>query len=84
MECRGRGVGSALLQRLIDKARMSGCAFISLEVRVSNGPARSLYEAFGFHKLGERADYYANPRENALIYTLFFDTAEKTDEYPCN
>ena len=78
---RKQGVGSALLGRMIETAKTNGCVFITLEVRVSNKTARSLYESFGFIPLGERKDYYEHPRENAVIYTLYFDTAEKTDEH---
>ena len=83
-ECRGLGVGTMLMGRLIEIAGELGCAFITLEVRVSNKKARSLYESLGFHALGERKDYYEDPRENAVIYTLYFDTTETTDEHSCN
>ncbi len=83
-ECRGLGIGTMLMGQLIDIARERGCAFITLEVRVSNQKARSLYESLGFHALGERKDYYEDPRENAAIYTLYFDDTETTDEYSGN
>jgi ribosomal-protein-alanine N-acetyltransferase len=83
-ECRGLGIGSMLMGQLIDTAKELACAFITLEVRVSNEKARSLYESLGFRALGERKDYYDDPRENAVIYTLYFDNAEMTDEHSCD
>ena len=79
-ECRGLGIGSALLQQLIDTACDQGSAFVTLEVRVSNQPARKMYESFGFIPLGERRDYYQNPQENAMIYTLYLNFPEAADE----
>ena len=62
---RGKGFGKALVRFLIDEFgdRLS---FITLEVRPSNTTAVSLYEGFGFEKVGERRNYYRNPAENAL------------------
>ncbi len=79
-ECRMLGVGSALLQQLIDIAWDRGCAFVTLEVRVSNKAARKMYETFGFIPLGERKDYYEKPTENAVIYTLYLNMPEAADE----
>ena len=67
---RGLGIGEAILREVLDKARSEGAVFVSLEVRVSNGPARSLYEKFGFEIIGSRKDYYVNPAEDALVLGL--------------
>ena len=61
---RGRGVGYALVSALT--ARLPGEIF--LEVRRSNAAARALYEKCGFSRCGERKNYYAAPREDALLY----------------
>ena len=42
------------------------------QLRPSNTTAVSLYEGFGFEKVGERRNYYRNPAENALLLTKFF------------
>ncbi len=67
---RGRGVGSALVERLKEKAREKGLAFISLEVRQSNAAAIALYEKQGFKTVGKRKNFYTAPLEDALIMTI--------------
>ena len=49
---RGRGVGRALLQALVDVARRDGHGALSLSVSPANH-ARALYESEGFRKVGE-------------------------------
>lgn len=68
---RGRGVGSAILQGLLDYAMGKDSAFLSLEVRPSN-KAAGLYQKFGFIEEGRRKNFYSNPVEDALILTLRF------------
>ena len=67
---RGRGHGGFLLTKMIDLALSKGIYQIWLEVRVSGLIARRLYEKFGFVESGRRKDYYADPREDALIMSL--------------
>ena len=69
---RKRGVGSALIQTLVTHCTKNDFAFLTLEVRESNAAARSLYEDFGFVKVGERKNYYTDPTENAVLMTLYF------------
>ena len=69
---RKRGVGSALIQTLVTHCKKNDFAFLTLEVRESNAAARSLYEDFGFVKVGERKNYYTDPTENAVLMTLYF------------
>ena len=64
---RERGIGSALMQAMIDGAIARGCELFLLEVRVSNSPAIALYEKFGFQMIGRRKNYYVKPTEDALI-----------------
>lgn len=73
-EHRGRGVGRALTQALIDRAKAENGAFITLEVRASNVPAIALYTALGFQKAGVRRNFYTAPREDAWIFTLSFES----------
>lgn len=64
---RRQGIGKMLIEALVEqlKARESHC--LTLEVRDSNAPARSLYASLGFSEVGRRKNYYRNPREDARI-----------------
>ena len=55
--------------------------FVSLEVRVSNSAAVSLYQKLGFITEGRRKDFYRNPREDALIMTKRFDYPDEDSEH---
>lgn len=63
---RCRGLGAALLQRVIDDARAGGAVKLYLEMREGN-PAESLYRRHGFESIGRRRNYYrrgsAPPRD---------------------
>ena len=62
---RRRGIGSALLQALLE--RVGDDAQVTLEVRRSNHGAVTLYEQFGFRSAGVRRRYYADNGEDAVI-----------------
>jgi ribosomal-protein-alanine N-acetyltransferase len=64
-ERRRRGVATELIERLFDEAG-AGARF-TLEVRVSNGPAITMYQQFGFRSAGRRRRYYHDNGEDALI-----------------
>lgn len=69
-EYRGRGIGRTLLDRSVQEARSRGARSLYLEVRESNDAARALYETAGFDTVGQRADYYSAPREDARVMRL--------------
>ncbi len=69
---RRRGVASKLLERLMALCRDEHAGFVSLEVRVSNLPAITLYRKYGFEVVGERRNFYCKPTENAIIMTKRF------------
>lgn len=71
-EYRGRGVGTKLVQALIDRAAQMDAAFITLEVRASNRQAISVYQKLGFQKAGCRKNFYTAPTEDGLIMTKTF------------
>ena len=48
----GQGIGSRLMQMMIDFSRAKGIAVISLEVRADNDRAVALYKKFGFETIG--------------------------------
>jgi ribosomal protein S18 acetylase RimI-like enzyme len=55
-EVAGRGVGRALIDRLIAEARLSGIELLVLTVTDGNVPATRLYERAGFHSFGVEPD----------------------------
>lgn len=62
-EYRRLGVAEALLSAFL---AMTPVCF--LEVRLSNAPARALYEKHGFRLIDRRKRYYKDPPEDACIY----------------
>ncbi len=68
-DCRRKGTGSRVLQKLIEEASSEGVTDVTLEVRVSNAPAIALYKSFGFEETGIRPKYYQD-HEDALIMWL--------------
>jgi ribosomal-protein-alanine N-acetyltransferase len=66
---RRQHIGEGLLLSFIDLAVDRGAHEATLEVRLSNLPARRLYEKFGFRPVGLRPRYYSDNGEDALIMT---------------
>ena len=66
-DARRGGIAEALIGALIARLDANGVRSLSLEVRVSNDAARALYEKLGFSEVGRRKNYYAKPKEDALI-----------------
>jgi ribosomal-protein-alanine N-acetyltransferase len=67
---RRRGIGEMLLISAIELAQDKRQPLVTLEVRVSNEPAISLYDKYGFEEVGRRSRYYSDNREDALILTV--------------
>ena len=68
-EYRGMGIGELLLIAAIEHAFERKARVATLEVRVSNVAAKSLYKKYGFSASGIRKGYYSDNREDALIMT---------------
>ncbi|MFN3580883.1 MAG: ribosomal protein S18-alanine N-acetyltransferase [Pseudomonas sp.] len=68
-ESQGAGLGAAMLEFIIGRARESKAEVTFLEVRASNQRAARLYERFGFNEVGRRKNYYpaVGGREDALV-----------------
>lgn len=66
-ELRGNHIAENMLEVLIATARELKMISITLEVRESNTPARKLYEKCGFTIVGERAGYYCDNGEKAVL-----------------
>jgi GNAT superfamily N-acetyltransferase len=68
---RRQGIGRALLNALIGRARLEAFPALSLSVDPSN-PSRSLYESLGFQKVGE----------SGTSWTLRLPVGRLTRHYP--
>lgn len=66
-EFRGNGIGSILMEKLIELAKTEGVTSMTLEVRRSNLAAQKLYAKYGFLPGGVRKAYYADNGEDAII-----------------
>lgn len=64
---RGQHLGERLLNEIMDWASDLGMLRMTLEVRVSNYVAQSLYGKKGFVPAGTRKGYYSDNNEDALI-----------------
>jgi [ribosomal protein S18]-alanine N-acetyltransferase len=67
---RRRGVARALLRAGLTTLRKRRVEEVYLEVRESNRSAQALYLSSGFRPVGQRAAYYRNPKEDALVLWL--------------
>ena len=67
---RGLGIGRTLLEASLEEMARRGAEIATLEVRVSNATAISLYQKLGFELVGRRAGYYRDNGEDALLMTV--------------
>ena len=66
---RNLGIGSFLLENLINLCKKNNCNSIFLEVNENNLPAIHLYDKFKFNRIGFRKKYYNN-KDNAILMEL--------------
>jgi ribosomal-protein-alanine N-acetyltransferase len=64
-----QGIARRMLASVLDVAKDEACHLITLEVRVSNEPAKFLYMSMGFAPVGIRRRYYHDNDEDALVMT---------------
>jgi [ribosomal protein S18]-alanine N-acetyltransferase len=64
---RGRRLGEALLRKVMETSKQMGATSMTLEVRVSNLPARNLYRKLGFQDGGIRKNYYTDNGEDGIV-----------------
>jgi len=69
-EYRRRGVARALMEELFAYKEERSLERLILEVRLSNLPAKHLYDSLGFSEIGIRKDFYEAPREDAYIMEI--------------
>ena len=73
-----QGWSRVMLDGLAVWARGQGAQYLWLEVRVSNVRAKSVYDGYGFKRVGLRKNYYpsggqggvAGTREDAVVMSL--------------
>lgn len=61
------GLGTLLLNFVFEFAKTNNIENIFLEVRISNTPARKLYDKCGFKEINIRKNYYNYTNEDAII-----------------
>jgi [ribosomal protein S18]-alanine N-acetyltransferase len=66
-EHRRRGLGELLFVAMVEESIAREVEWLTLEVRVSNSPAQSLYEKYGMTRHGIRPRYYSDNGEDADI-----------------
>ena len=75
---RGQGWGEKLLLYSMKELKKRGAEGITLEVRVSNQRAQSLYKKVGFETIGIRPKFYTVCPEDAMI--MWVSLNEKTSD----
>ena len=65
-----QGIGSLLLNALIQECKNFQTEKIWLEVRESNSNAREFYKRKGFVETQIRRSFYTNPTENAVLMAM--------------
>lgn len=66
-EFRGNGIGSLIVESLINICTIEHVPSLTLEVRKSNFIAQNLYKKYGFTEEGLRPKYYGDNQEDAII-----------------
>ncbi len=72
---RGQGIGEQLLVAMLERALGLGAVSATLEVRVGNTTAQSLYRKYAFEVVGRRRRYYRDNGEDALLMTAGLNPA---------
>ncbi len=68
-----KSIAKKLLSFILELAVDKNLAYLALEVRLSNKPAISLYESFGFTHLTVEKEYYQDPVEDCLVMVKYLD-----------
>lgn len=66
------GLGTLMVEHILNRSRELGVMGVTLEVRPSNTQALRLYEKTGFHQKGVRPHYYEDNGEDAIIMWHIF------------
>jgi [ribosomal protein S18]-alanine N-acetyltransferase len=76
---RGQGVGRTMIEKALAFCRVRGGALVSLEVRVDNDAAITLYRRLGFREIGRRKGYYDNGVDAIVMEYTFERHVEESD-----
>jgi diamine N-acetyltransferase len=68
----GAGIGAALMQWALGKARAKGCDAIQLSVWSENTGAQRFYARYGFAKIADIDFWVGNTRDDEFLYQLRF------------
>jgi len=63
----GKGIGTALLMRMIEVVKQRGAHKVFLEVLDKNIAAQGLYKKIGFMEVGVRENYYENKHDAHVL-----------------
>ena len=77
---RRAGLGTAVVQALMQQAAMRGVQRIYLEVRRANAAAIALYRTLGFQTVGTRRAFYRFPIEDALVMQAELSPANQNEK----
>ncbi len=77
---RRRGYARQMLDRTLEVCSEQRLQYVTLEVRVGNTAAITLYESLGFARIGLRKAYYQDNREDALVLALVLANDEQESE----
>lgn len=69
---RGHHIGEGLMREAIAQCKKLNVRLMTLEVRMSNLPAKNLYKKLGFQEGGIRKNYYTDDHEDALVMWVEF------------
>lgn len=67
LECHRCGIEERLLSHLVARLKREGVKSVCLQVAVSNGVAREMYEEAGFHVVETVTDYYVDGSDAHLM-----------------
>lgn len=70
-ECWSKGIGSQLLEEILDFAKANSFEVLDLQVRSDNVRAIHLYEKYGFEKIGEHPAFF-KMNENYISFDMMY------------
>lgn len=62
-----KGVGTILIQTVIDETKNAGGKLITLEVNVNNEKAKNFYRKQGFYEIAKRHNYYPDGSDAVVL-----------------